>query len=141
MAFDNTVTIIGNVVRDPELRHSQAGNPRTTLAIAWNRKRQGQEDETSFFDVICFRELAENVAETARKGMRVAVYGSLQQRNWLSPEGDRRSKLEILADDVMVSLRRATAEVTKNAPRDGGGRDSGTRQRRQPQQTQSDEPY
>ena len=74
----------------------------------------------SFFDVTCFRQLAENVAESLKKGARVVVYGTLQQRSWETDHGDRRSKVEILADDVAPSLRWATAEVTKNEYRGGG---------------------
>ena len=131
MGFDNTVTVVGNVTRDPELRFSQSGMAIAQFGVAWNRKRQDQEDETSFFDVVCFRQLAENVAESIRKGGRVVVYGTLQQRSWETDQGDRRSKVEILADDVAPSLKWATAEVVKNERsggggggyRDGGGRD------------------
>ena len=126
MGFDNTVTVVGNVTRDPELRFSQSGMAIAHFGVAWNRKRQDQEDETSFFDVTCFRQLAENVAESIRKGGRVVVYGTLQQRSWETDQGDRRSKVEILADDVAPSLKWATAEVVKNE-RSGGGGGGGSR--------------
>ena len=120
MGFDNTVTVVGNVTRDPELRFAQSGMAIAQFGVAWNRRRQDQEDEVSFFDVTCFRQLAENVAESVKKGARVVVYGTLQQRSWETDHGDRRSKVEILADDVAPSLRWATAEVTKNEYRGGG---------------------
>lgn len=120
MGFDNTVTVVGNVTRDPELRFAQSGMAIAQFGLAWNRRRQDQEDEVSFFDVTCFRQLAENVAESLRKGARVVVYGTLQQRSWENDQGDRRSKVEILADDVAPSLKWATAAVTKNE-RSGGG--------------------
>ena len=120
MGFDNTVTVVGNVTRDPELRFAQSGMAIAQFGVAWNRRRQDQEDEVSFFDVTCFRQLAENVAESVRKGARVVVYGTLQQRSWETDTGDRRSKVEILADDVAPSLKWATAAVTKNE-RSGGG--------------------
>ncbi len=120
MGFDNTVTVVGNVTRDPELRFAQSGMAIAQFGVAWNRRRQDQEDEVSFFDVTCFRQLAENVAESVRKGARVVVYGTLQQRSWETDQGDRRSKVEILADDVAPSLKWATAAVTKNE-RSGGG--------------------
>ncbi len=120
MGFDNTVTVVGNVTRDPELRFAQSGMAIAQFGVAWNRRRQDQEDEVSFFDVTCFRQLAENVAESLKKGARVVVYGTLQQRSWENDQGDRRSKVEILADDVAPSLRWATAAVTKNE-RSGGG--------------------
>ncbi len=121
MGFDNTVTVVGNVTRDPELRFTQGGMAVASFGLAWNRRRQDQEDEVSFFDVTCFRQMAENVAESVTKGARVVVYGTLQQRSWESQDGDRRSKVEILADDVAPSLKWATAEVTRNEYRGAGG--------------------
>ena len=120
MGFDNTVTVVGNITRDPELRFAQSGMAIAQFGLAWNRRRQDQEDEVSFFDVTCFRQLAENVAESLKKGARVVVYGTLQQRSWETDHGDRRSKVEILADDVAPSLRWATAEVTRNEYSGGG---------------------
>jgi single-strand DNA-binding protein len=120
MGFDNTVTVVGNVTRDPEMRFAQSGMAIAQFGVAWNRRRQDQEDEVSFFDVTCFRQLAENVAESIRKGARVVIYGTLQQRSWETDAGDRRSKVEILADDVAPSLKWATAAVTRNE-RSGGG--------------------
>ena len=120
MGFDNTVTVVGNVTRDPELRFAQSGMAIAQFGVAWNRRRQDQEDEVSFFDVTCFRQLAENVAESVRKGARVVIYGTLQQRSWETDSGDRRSKVEILADDVAPSLKWATAAITRNE-RPGGG--------------------
>ena len=120
MGFDNTVTVVGNVTRDPELRFAQSGMAIAQFGVAWNRRRQDQEDEVSFFDVTCFRQLAENVAESVKKGARVVIYGTLQQRSWETDSGDRRSKVEILADDVAPSLKWATAAITRNE-RPGGG--------------------
>ncbi len=119
MAFDNNVIVVGNITRDPELRFTPGGMAVASFGLAWNRRRQDGEEETSFFDVTCFRNLAENVAESLTKGARVIVYGTLQQRSWETSDGDRRSKVEILADDVGPSLRWATAEVTRNEYRGG----------------------
>ncbi|MDH3754839.1 MAG: single-stranded DNA-binding protein [Acidimicrobiia bacterium] len=115
MAFDNTVTVVGNVTRDPELRFTPSGAAVTTFGVAWNRKgRDGQEDQVSFFDVTCWRQLAENVSESLTKGSRVVVYGRLDQRSWENQDGDKRSKVEIIADDVAPSLKWASAEITRN---------------------------
>lgn len=127
MGFDNTVTVAGNITRDPELRFTQSGMAVTSFGLAWNRRRQDQEDEVSFFDVTCFRQLAENVAESLYKGARVLIYGTLQQRSWENADGDRRSKVEILADDVAPSLKWATVELTKNEYRGPGGGGGGNR--------------
>ena len=122
--FDNFVEVVGNVTRDPELRFAQSGMAICQVGIAWNRRRKDQDDEVSFFDVTCFRELAENVAETVKKGMRVVVTGQLQQRSWTTDDGGKRSKVEILANDVAPSLRWASADVKRNDRPDaaGGGR-------------------
>lgn len=122
MGFNNTVTVVGNVTRDPELRFTPNGAAVTSFGLAWNRKGQNDEDVVSFFDVTCWSGLAENVAESIHKGDRVVVYGRLDQRSWENPEGERRSKVEIVADDVAPSLVWATAEITRNEFRgDGGG--------------------
>jgi single-strand DNA-binding protein len=128
MAFDNTITVVGNVTRDPELRFTPAGAAVANFGVAWNLKRQDGEDQVSFFDVTCWRQLAENVAESLTKGMRVVVYGRLEQRSWQTQDGEKRSKVEIVADEVAPSLKWATAEITRNDTRGGGGgggRDSG----------------
>lgn len=126
MAFDNTITVVGNVTRDPELRFTQGGMAVANFGIAWNKRKQDGEEEVSFFNVSCFRQLAENVAESLTKGSRVVVYGMLQQRSWDTPDGDRRSTVEIIADDVAPSLKWASADVRKNEFRgDGGGQGGG----------------
>tara|TARA_B100000686_G_C16621647_1_gene879561 strand:+ start:164 stop:601 length:438 start_codon:yes stop_codon:yes gene_type:complete len=121
MAFDNTVTVVGNVTRDPELRFTPNGAPVCNFGLAWNRKGQNDEEVVSFFDITCWRNLAENVAESISKGSRVIVYGRLDQRSWDTQEGERRSKVEIIADDVAPSLKWATAEVVRNEFRGSDG--------------------
>ena len=124
MGFDNTVTVVGNVTRDPELRFTQGGMAVVNFGVAWNKRRNDGEDDVSFFDVTCFRQLAENVADSVSKGARVVIYGTLSQRSWENQQGERRTKVEILADDVAPSLKWASAEVTRNEFRggsDGGG--------------------
>jgi single-strand DNA-binding protein len=86
------------------------------LALAVNRRWENREtreweESTSFFDVVCWRELAENAALTLAKGMRVMVTGRLEQRSWETDEGERRSKVEIVAEEIGPSLRFATADV------------------------------
>src|SRR5579863_6511609 len=127
MANGNTVTVVGNVTRDPELRFTPSGQATASFGLAVNRRwqnRQSQEWEeaTSFFDVVCWREMAENVSESLTRGARVLVTGRLDQRSWETAEGDKRSKVEIVADELGPSLRWATAQVVKNERRgpDGG---------------------
>jgi single-strand DNA-binding protein len=123
---DNTVTLVGNVTRDPELRFTNSGQATASFGLAVNRRWQNRqtqewEEQVSFFDVVCWREMAENVSESLTKGSRVVVTGRLDQRSWETQEGDKRSKIEVVADEVAPSLRWATAQVTRNERRDGGG--------------------
>ncbi|HLI73595.1 MAG TPA: single-stranded DNA-binding protein, partial [Acidimicrobiales bacterium] len=82
-----------------------------------NRQTQEWEEATSFFDVVCWREMAENASESLARGSRVIVTGRLEQRSWETPDGDKRSKVEVVADEIGPSLRWATAQVTKNERR------------------------
>jgi single-strand DNA-binding protein len=125
---DNTVTVIGNVTRDPELRFTPSGQAIATFGLAVNRRWQNRqtqewEEQVSFFDVVCWAQLGQNVSDTLVKGSRAIVSGRLEQRSWESDQGERRSKVEIIADEVGPSLRWATAEITRNersGPSDGG---------------------
>jgi single-strand DNA-binding protein len=84
-----------------------------------NRNSHEWEEQTSFFNVVCWREMAENVCESIGKGARIVVSGRLEQRSWETENGDKRSVVEIVADDVGPSLRWATAEVRRNERRGG----------------------
>jgi single-strand DNA-binding protein len=127
MANGNTITIVGNVTRDPELRYLTSGTALAQLGVAVNRRYQQNgewQEDTSFFDVVCWRELADNVSESISKGDRIIVTGRLEQRSWETQDGDKRSKVEIVADEVGPSLRWATARVEKirrDGPGGGGG--------------------
>ena len=121
MAMDNTVTVVGNATRDPELRFTPSGQAVATFGLAVNRRWQNRqtqewEEKVSFFDVTCWAQMAENVAESVQKGTRVIVTGRLEQRSWES-NGEKKSKIEIVADEIGPSLRYATAGVTKNERR------------------------
>ncbi|MGH9186151.1 MAG: single-stranded DNA-binding protein [Acidimicrobiales bacterium] len=122
---DNTVTLVGNLTRDPELRFTNSGQAQATLGLAVNRRWQNRqshawEERTSFFNIVCWREMAENVAHSLQKGARIVVTGRLEQRSWETQEGDKRSVVEVTADEVGPSLRWATATVEKNERKGGG---------------------
>jgi single stranded DNA-binding protein len=108
--MSNTVTITGNLTREPEIRYTKEGQATAQLGVAVNRRWQDRvtqewTEATSFFDVVCWRDLAENVAlSLAPKGMRVVVTGRLDQRSWETEDGEHRSKLEITAEEVGPSL-------------------------------------
>jgi single-strand DNA-binding protein len=130
MATDtNAITISGNITRDPEMRYTPSGVSKVTFGIAVNRSWRNQqsqewEEQTSFFNVVAWRQLAENAGASLTKGMRVVVSGRLEQRSWETESGEKRSIVEVVADDVAPSLRFATAEVHKverSGPGDGGG--------------------
>src|SRR3954449_3261000 len=129
MANDNTVTLVGNVTRDPELRYTPSGQTVATFGLAVNRRwqnRQNQEweEQVSFFDVKSWSGLAENVAESIQRGTRVIVTGRLEQRSWETDNGEKRSKVEVVADEIAPSLRWATAQVQK-IERQGGASGGG----------------
>lgn len=125
---DNSITIVGNLTRDPELRYTPAGAATCNFGVAVNRvwtDRQTNEkkEATSFFNVVAWREMAENAGESLGKGSRVVVTGRLEQRSWETTDGEKRSVVEIVADEIGPSLRWATAQVVRNERRagDGGG--------------------
>jgi single-strand DNA-binding protein len=116
--MSSTTTIIGNLTREPEVRYTADGQASAVFGVAVKRRwpdRQTQEwqEATSFFDVVCWRDLAENVALSLARGMRVVVTGRLEQRTWETADGERRSKVEIVAEDLGPSLRFATADVQR----------------------------
>ena len=130
MANENQVMIVGNLTRDPELRYTPNGAAVCKFRIAVNRRIQdgnGQwkDGEASYFSVNCWRGLAENVAESLTRGTRVVVTGRLQYRAWENQDGDKRSAVEIEADEIGPSLKWATARMERN-PRSTGGATSGS---------------
>lgn len=130
MANDNTVTLVGNMTRDPEVRYTPTGQTVATFGLAVNRRWQNRqtnewEEQVSFFDIKAWAGLAENLADSVQKGTRIIVTGRLEQRSWETDNGDRRSKVEVVADEIAPSLRWATAQVQKiersNVSSSGGG--------------------
>jgi single-strand DNA-binding protein len=119
------VTIVGNLTDDPELRYTPNGAAVAKFRVAVNRRYKDQSGEwkdgdTSYFTVNAWRTLAENVAETLTRSANVIVVGRLQQRSWETQDGEKRTVIEIEADEIGPSLRWATAKVEKQG-RSGGG--------------------
>ena len=136
MATDsNSITISGNITREPEMRYTPSGVSKVTFGVAVNRSWRNQqtqewEEQTSFFNVVAWRQLAENISASLTKGSRVVVSGRLEQRSWETEQGEKRSIVEIVADDVAASLRFATAEIHKverSGPAGGGDGGGGRR--------------
>ena len=100
---DNTVTIVGNITRDPELRFTAGGKGIASFGLAVNRRYQQNgewQEKVSFFNVTAWDQLGENAAASLTKGTRVMVSGRLQTRSWETDQGEKRSKVEVLADEV-----------------------------------------
>ena len=122
---DTPITIVGNLVADPELRFIPSGAAVANFRIAstprtFNRETNQWEDgEALFLTCNCWRQMAENVAESLTKGMRVVVTGKLRQRSYQTKEGENRTVFEVEVDEVGPSLKYASASVTRN-PREGG---------------------
>ncbi len=119
---DTPITIVGNLVADPELRFTPSGAAVANFRIAttprvYNRDTNQWEDgDAMFMTCNIWRQAAENAAETLTKGMRVIVQGNLKQRSYQTKEGEQRTVYEIEADEVGPSLRYATATVNRADP-------------------------
>ena len=116
---DAAVSFAGNLTDDPEVRYTEGGIARTMFRVAVSGRR---EQEPSFFTVVVWRDQAEHAAQSLAKGSRVMVMGRLQQRSWTAEDGSARSVVEVVAEELGLSLRWATAtttRITKNgAPSD-----------------------
>ena len=131
MAGETTITVIGNLVDDPELRFTPSGAPVANVRIASTPRtfdRQSNEwkdGDTLFLSCAVWRQAAENVAESLTRGMRVIVQGRLKSRQYETREGEKRTVFEIDVEEVGPSLRSASAKVTKTTRSGGAGGYSG----------------
>ena len=123
---DTHVTITGNLTDDPELKHTPNGNLVANFRLAVTaRVKDGdswRDGDTCFFRVNVWRQLAEHVAESLTKGDRAVVIGRLKSRSWETPEGDKRSVVEVEADEVAPSLRWAIAKPAARRQRQAKGK-------------------
>jgi single-strand DNA-binding protein len=117
--MNSSANITGNLTRDPELKFLDSGMAvaRFTVAVSEKRKdRNGVETEqTSFFDCDAMGTIAQNVADSLRKGDRVVVTGNFKQRSWDDKDGNKRSVIELKVESVGPDLRFATATVSRNS--------------------------
>ena len=133
MASENSVTLVGNLTRDPELRYTQSGRGVASFGLAVNRRYQQNgewQEQTSFFNVVAWGDLGENAAASLNKGHRIVVTGRLEQRSYETREGEKRSVVEVIADELGPSLRWAQAQVeriSRDAADGGGGGGGGGR--------------
>jgi single-strand DNA-binding protein len=125
-AGDTVITLIGNLVDDPELRFTPSGQAVAKFRLASTPRyldkatNEWKDGESLFLSCNVWRQAAENVAESLTRGMRVIVHGRLKQRSYETKEGEKRTVFEVEVDEVGPSLRSASAKVTK-ASRGGGG--------------------
>ncbi|MFY9849129.1 MAG: single-stranded DNA-binding protein [Trebonia sp.] len=125
-AGDTPITIVGNLVADPELRFTSSGQPVATFRVASTPRirdaatNEWKDGDSLFLSCNVWRQAAENVAESLQRGMRVIVSGRLRQRSYETKEGEKRTVYEVEVDDVGPSLRNASAKVTR-AQRSGSG--------------------
>ena len=124
---DNSVTLVGNLTRDPELRFTTGGRGQASFGLAVSRRYQVNnewQEQTSFFNVVAWGTLGENAAASLNKGTRIIVTGRLEQRSHETQQGEKRNVVEVIADEIGPSLRWARAEVERIA-RDGGSSGGG----------------
>ena len=126
-AGDTQITIVGNLVDDPELRFTPAGQPVARFRVASTPRfldkntNEWKDGDSLFLTCNVWRQAAENVAESLQRGMRVIVSGRLRQRSYETKEGEKRTVYEVEADDVGPSLRSASAKVNRVARTGGNG--------------------
>lgn len=134
MVNETVITIVGNIVADPELRYTQSGLPVANFTIASTPRtfdRQANEwkdGDALFLRASVWREFAEHVAGSLTKGMRVLAQGRLRQRSYQDRDGNNRTAVELEVDEIGPSLRYATAQVTRAARQDAAGRPNNTGQ-------------
>ena len=137
MAGETTITLVGNLTADPELRFTPSGAAVANFTVAstprtFDRQtNEWRDGDAMFLNCAVWRQAAENVAESLQKGMRVIVQGRLRSRSYETREGERRTVFEVDVDEIGPALRYATAKVSRNASGgggQGGGRPSGAAQ-------------
>ena len=141
---DNTITLVGNLTRDPELRFTTGGRGVASFGIAVGRRYQvnGEwQEQTSYFNITAWGQLGENAAATLAKGSRVIVTGRLEQREYTTRDGDKRTAIEVVADELGPSLRWATAQVERQPGQGGQGGGGGNRGANAGAANRGDDPY
>ena len=107
----NNITVTGNVGRDPELKYAQSGTAILKFSVADTSGRDDNK-KTQWWNIVCFGDLGENVAASINKGTRVQVIGKVQKEKYTGNDGIEKERVEVLADDVGISLRWQPAETT-----------------------------
>ena len=146
MANDVQITLVGNLVDDPEMRFTASGAAVANFRVASTPRTfdrasgEWKDGESMFLTCTVWRQYAENVAESLQRGMRVIVQGRLKQRSYDTQQGEKRTVFEVDVDEVGPALRSATATVTKNQ-RQGGQQYAANGSFGQPRQAPADDPW
>lgn len=130
----NSITVVGNLTRDPELRYTQSGKATVTVGIAVNRSFQQNgewKEAVTYMNVVAWDQLAENVAASLTKGTRIVATGRLDVREFEAREGGKRTSVDIVVDEIGPTLRWATVTVERTPPK-GGGEGGGSAPRQTP---------
>lgn len=144
-----SITVVGNIASDPEIKFFDSGTAFVNFAVAVGSRKKDDngnwvDGDTSWFDCTVFDAQAENFANSLNKGTRVVVTGTQTQRKYTDKEGNERTAFNIRVDEVAVSLKWATAEVTRN-PKKEGGSENAPRQTSAPKKANEaffgDEPF
>lgn len=125
---DSTVTLAGGLTRDPELRFTTGGRATASFGLAVSRRYQvnGEwQEQTSFFNVVAWGSLAENAAASLTKGSRVIVFGRLEQRSYETQQGEKRTVVEVVADEIGASMKWATVQIERTEREKHGGAGGG----------------
>jgi single-strand DNA-binding protein len=126
----SAVTITGNLTGDPELKVFESGS-KVSFGVAvnyyWNDQKGERQEKTSFFNVVAWKQLADDAAEVLSKGMRVIVTGRLEQRSYQDKEGNNRTVVEITAEDIGASVRGVVGVQRKESNGNGNGRQAPAR--------------
>ncbi len=146
-AGDTPITLVGNLVRDPELRYTPTGQGVANFTVASTPRfldkatNEWKDGDTLFLTCNVWRDAAENCAESLTKGMRVIVQGRLKQRSYQTKEGDKRTVYEVEVDDVGPSLKNASARVTKSQRSNGNSGGQRQQSKQQADPWASDDPF
>jgi len=141
-------TFTGNITQDPDLKFMESGIAKLSFSVAcnhyWTGKDGEREEKTSFFNCVAWRQLAEDAANVLEKGLRVVVTGRLEQRSYVDKEGNNRSIVELVADEVAVSTRNIESMTRRRREANGnrgGGKSRPASKPRQQQIVEDDEPF
>ena len=140
------VTLIGNLTGDPDLKFLANGTPKLEFSVAcneyWTDKDGERQEKTSFFNIVVWRNLAEDAAAVLEKGIGVVISGRLEQQSWEDKEsGEKRSRVQVLADRIGVNVGSISAITRKSRNEDGGARKSAPAKKVAQKVAEDDEPF